>query len=160
MTTNWMTTRIRKITRPMTSEPPTTKWPNAAMTSPAYPPPRTRRVEATLRPSRNSVAISSSDGKIEKSSGRLTYIDVSRITSDPTMLTTISMSSSTGGSGTTSSMTIPTTPAGTARPAMFRFLLCCCGMGSSGMRCGSGQRRVGAHRVRASRSPSGATSGL
>ncbi len=35
MTTNWMTTRIRKITRPMTSEPPTTKWPNAAMTSPA-----------------------------------------------------------------------------------------------------------------------------
>ena len=35
MTTNWMTTRIRKMTRPTTSEPPTTKCPNASMTLPA-----------------------------------------------------------------------------------------------------------------------------
>ena len=32
ITANWMTTRIRKITRPMTSEPPTTMWPNASIT--------------------------------------------------------------------------------------------------------------------------------
>jgi hypothetical protein len=32
ITTNWITTRIMKITSPMTSEPPTTKCPNASMT--------------------------------------------------------------------------------------------------------------------------------
>ena len=35
MTANWMTTRIRKMTRPMTSDPPTTKCPNESMTLPA-----------------------------------------------------------------------------------------------------------------------------
>ena len=35
MTTNWMTTRITKITSPTTSEPPTTKWPKASITLPA-----------------------------------------------------------------------------------------------------------------------------
>ena len=66
----------------MTSEPPTTKWPNASMTWPAKPSRRTSRVDATFRPSRNSVNTRSSDGKTEKSSGRFTYIAVSRITSD------------------------------------------------------------------------------
>ena len=35
MTTNWMTSRITKTTRPTTSEPPTTKWPKVSMTLPA-----------------------------------------------------------------------------------------------------------------------------
>ena len=34
-TVSWMTTRIAKTTRPMTSEPPMTMWPNASMTWPA-----------------------------------------------------------------------------------------------------------------------------
>ncbi len=35
MTTNWMTTRMRKITIPITSEPEMTKCPKASMTLPA-----------------------------------------------------------------------------------------------------------------------------
>ncbi|CPU64738.1 Uncharacterised protein [Mycobacteroides abscessus] len=35
ITRNWMTTRMRNTTMPMTRFPSTTMWPNAPMTSPA-----------------------------------------------------------------------------------------------------------------------------
>ena len=35
MTTNWMTMRMRKTTRPTTRLPPTTKWPKLSITAPA-----------------------------------------------------------------------------------------------------------------------------
>ena len=69
ITTNWITTRIRKTMRPTTTLPPTTKLPNAEMTSPASPCSRIRRVPEMFRPSRKSVATSSSDGKTENWSG-------------------------------------------------------------------------------------------
>ena len=52
MTTNWITTRIRKTTRPTTTLPPTTNEPNAWMTLPASPCSRISRVTLTLIASR------------------------------------------------------------------------------------------------------------
>ena len=114
MTANWMTTRIRKITRPITREPPTTKWPKASMTSPAYPSRSTRRVEATFRPRRNRVSTRTRLGKIDRSSGLVMKRVVMSTSSDMTMLTLMSTSSSAGGNGTTSSMMMPTTRMGAA----------------------------------------------
>src|SRR3954471_4335804 len=54
------------------------------------------------------------EGKIEKSSGRLMFIDTSRISSDAVMLKPRSRSSTAAGSGTTSIRTMETTPMGTA----------------------------------------------
>ena len=64
--------------------------------------------------SRNSVATSSSDGKLEKSSGRRTYIDTSTTSTAPVMLQAISRSSTADGIGTTIMTTMATTPIGTA----------------------------------------------
>src|SRR5271170_4432352 len=47
-TTNWITTRIRKITRPTTTLPLTTNCPKAFTTLPASPVVRIRRVTDTL----------------------------------------------------------------------------------------------------------------
>src|SRR3954465_13949534 len=65
MTTNWMTTRITKITSPTTSDPPTTKWPKDSITLPAKPSSSTSRGALTLSASRNMGAISSRDGTTE-----------------------------------------------------------------------------------------------
>ncbi len=122
-TTNWMTTRIRNTTAPMIKEPPTVTLPNASITCPAKPCPSTNRVDATLSPSRNRVATSSSDGNTEKSRGFFTNMLVSRIRSASRMLQTIRKSSSGAGSGTTRSRTIPTMPTGTDSRANLLFFM-------------------------------------
>ncbi len=63
--------------------------------------------------------MSSSDGNTEKSSGFLTNIVVSRITSANMMFTMMRTSSRNAGTGTTSSRTMPTMPRGTARADRF-----------------------------------------
>ena len=80
-------------------------------------------MEATLRPSRNSVATSSSEGKTEKSSGFFTNMLVSSTRSASRMLQTIRKSSSGAGTGTTSSSTMPTMPMGTASRASLLFMM-------------------------------------
>ena len=67
-TTKLMTVRMRKTTRPTRTLPSTTKRPNASTTEPAEPCPsppwsRMRRVVATLRLRRSSVAMSTNAGK-------------------------------------------------------------------------------------------------
>jgi hypothetical protein len=58
-----------------------------------------RRVVATLRPRRNSVVMSSSDGKTEKSRGFSRLSDTSRISTEIPMLNASRMSSAKAGSG-------------------------------------------------------------
>ncbi len=70
-TTSWMTSRIRNTTTPTTKLPPTTNCPKVSMTLPPVPVSRIRRVEATLRPRRSRVVISSRLGKALNSSGSL-----------------------------------------------------------------------------------------
>ena len=115
ITTNWMTTRIRKTTRPTSTLPPTTNAPNAWITPPASPCSRISRVTLTLIASRNSVVSSSSDGKAAKSSARGTYIVVIRMTRADPMLTVISRSSSGAGSGTSIITTTSTTASAASR---------------------------------------------
>jgi hypothetical protein len=66
-----------------------------------------------LSASRKSVRTRITAGNAAKSSGRLTNIAVSRISSERLMLNASSRSSITAGSGTTSMTTIITTPMGT-----------------------------------------------
>ena len=113
ITMNWITIRIRKMTRPTTIEPPTTKWPKLSMTLPANPWSRTSRVALTFRASRNMVAISRRLGKTLKSSGFCTYMLIRRMVTPPVMFTARSMSRTTVGSGTTIITTTATTAAGT-----------------------------------------------
>ncbi len=115
MTTNWMTSRIANTIRPTISEPPTTKWPKVSITLPAYPSRSTSRVALTLSARRNRVITRMTAGKAEKSSGRCTNIAVSRISSAPMMLSAISRSRTTAGSGTTSITTMKTMPIGHAQ---------------------------------------------
>ena len=68
-TTYWTTTRMKNTTRPTTKLPPTAKEPTAPITSPAFASVRISRVAATLSDSRKSVAMSSSEGKVENSTG-------------------------------------------------------------------------------------------
>ena len=69
-TTYWTTTRMKKTTRPTTKLPCTANVPIAAITSPALASVRISRVAATFSDSRKRVATSSSDGKVENSTGR------------------------------------------------------------------------------------------
>jgi hypothetical protein len=74
ITTKFTITRIENTMMPMTKLPPITKWPKAWITWPAASVPscplaRIRRVDARFRASRNMVAISSTVGKEENSSG-------------------------------------------------------------------------------------------
>ena len=119
MTTNWMTMRIRKMTRPTTTLPPTTKLPNASTTWPASPSSRMSRVTETLIARRNSVVSSSSDGndgevqrarQVERrDDDRQRDRDVQRD----------ERSSSTGGSGTISITTTRTTTPAATRSVYF-----------------------------------------
>jgi hypothetical protein len=74
MTTKFTITRMVKTMMPMTKLPPMTKWPKASMTWPAasvpsWPRAKISRVEARLSASRSIVAISSTVGNAENSSG-------------------------------------------------------------------------------------------
>ncbi len=110
MTTNWMITRIRKMTQPTRRSPPTTKWPKASITLPADACSRTRRVDEMLSARRKSVVSSSREGRTEKSSGRRTYIASSRIVSDTVRFSDSSISSSAGGRGISIIPMRPITP--------------------------------------------------
>ena len=67
------------------------------------------RVVDTFSPNRNSVVISSRDGKIEKSRASATVMVITRINMDREMLTTSSTSSRIVGRGTTINRTTMTT---------------------------------------------------
>ena len=87
MTTKFTITRMVKTMMPMTKLPLITKLPNASMTWPAadvpsWPCARIRRVEARLSASRSMVAISSTVGKAENSSGVWMNSAVIRISTD------------------------------------------------------------------------------
>ncbi len=104
MTTKFTITRIVKTMMPMTKLPPITKWPNASMTWPAaavpsWPCARMSRVEARLSASRSIVAISSTVGKAENSSGAWMNSDVIRISTENVIEMASEKSSSSGGSG-------------------------------------------------------------
>src|ERR1700691_4512913 len=110
-----MTTRIRKMTRPTTTLPPTTNEPKAFTTLPASPVVRIRRVTDTLIARRNIVVSSSRLGKEAKSSALPRYIVATTIVSAAEMVSVISRSGSAGGSGTTSIVTTQTTATAASR---------------------------------------------
>ena len=98
-----------------------TNSPNDSITWPAAPVPvwpciSTTRVEATFSASRNSVAISSTDGKIAKSSGLRTVNTATVIISDSAMLKVNSRSSAKAGSGSTTMASSASTATGMPRP--------------------------------------------
>jgi hypothetical protein len=76
----------------------------------------TTRVEATFSASRSIVAISSTDGKIAKSSGLRIENTEMTISSDSAMLKVNSTSSASGGSGTTIIASIASRATGTPTP--------------------------------------------
>src|SRR3954469_25309424 len=87
ITTKFTVTRIAKMIRPMTKSPPMTNFEKPATTwpaafSPSPPRDRMRRVVATLSASRRIVAISSTVGKAEKSSGRWIHRATMRISAE------------------------------------------------------------------------------
>ena len=113
-TTNWITIKMRKMTRPTTSDPPMTKLPKASTTWPAYPCTRTCRVMLTLRPSRKRVATRRRAGNVAKSKGRRTYMVARRIVRAAAMLQMMRRSSRNGGSGMISITITMSTAIGTA----------------------------------------------
>ena len=115
MTMKLITTRIAKITMPMTKLPATMKREKPSITPPAAPDPvwpceRISRVEATFSDSRRSVTTSSSVGKALNSSGvRIQSATISTRTETDSE-SARPRSSSTGGSGTKSTARISVTP--------------------------------------------------
>ena len=94
MTTKFTMIRIAKTMTPMTKLPPMTKWPNASMTWPAaavpsWPRARMSRVEARFSARRSIVAMRSTVGKDENSSGSSMNSEVIRISTE-TMIETAS----------------------------------------------------------------------
>ena len=87
-------------------------WP--APSVPSWPWPRISRVEARLRPSRNSVVTRSTVGKAVNSSGFLIISEVIRIRTALVIESESRMSSRNGGIGRIRRTMIPTTPM--ARP--------------------------------------------
>lgn len=77
------------------------------------------RVVDTFRASLNSVVISSSAGKIEKSSASFVFIAIKRMMSATDMLITSRTSIRKVGTGMTIIMTMPITPTKTARSLSF-----------------------------------------
>ncbi len=119
MTTKFTITRMVNTMMPMTKLPPITKLPNASMTWPAalvpsWPCARIRRVEARLSARRSMVAISSTVGKAENSSGAWMKSDVIRISTEKMIEMASEKSSSSGGSGRISTTRMVSTPM--ARP--------------------------------------------
>ena len=104
MTTKLTITRMVKTMMPMMKFPAMTKLPNAWITWPAasvpsWPRARMRRVEARLSASRNMVAISSTVGKAENSSGAWMNRDVIRISTEKVIEMASAKSSRSDGSG-------------------------------------------------------------
>ena len=85
-------------------------WPKAKMTLPASPPkPRMRRVVDTFNPNRNSVVMSSRDGKMENSRASEMVMVIIKIRMDNEILTTSSTSRRLLGSGMMRNRTMTTT---------------------------------------------------
>ena len=119
MTTKFTITRIVNTMMPITKLPLITKLPNASMTWPAAAVPscpcaRIRRVEARLSASRSMVAISSTVGKAENSSGAWMNSAVIRISTDRMIEIASARSSRIGGSGRISTTRIAITPIASA----------------------------------------------
>ena len=115
MTTKFTITRIVKTMMPMTKLPPITKLPKAWITWPAASVPscpraRMSRVEARLSASRSMVAISSTVGKAENSSGAWMNSAVIRISTDRMIDMASAISSSGAGSGRIRTTRIAITP--------------------------------------------------
>ena len=120
MTTKFTITRIVNTMMPMTKLPLMTKLPNASMTWPAAAVPscpcaRIRRVDARLSASRSIVAISSTVGNDENSSGAWMNSAVIRISTDRMMEIASAKSSSSGGSGRIRTIRMVKTPIASAR---------------------------------------------
>jgi hypothetical protein len=81
---------------------------------PSWPRPRISRTEATFRPSRNSVATSSTVGKAVNSNGFLISSAVIRISTALVIEIDSRMSSANAGTGRISSTMTPTTPSASA----------------------------------------------
>ena len=109
MTTKFTTTRIEKTMTPMMKLPLITKLPKAAMTwpaafTPSWPCARMMRVEARLSARRSIVAISSTVGKVENSSGFWMNSATIRMRIDSVIEIARLKSSSQGGIGRMSTM--------------------------------------------------------
>jgi hypothetical protein len=76
---------------------------------PSLPWSKIKRVEATLRDSRNKVTSSKMEGKADNSKGLRVYIEARRMISAKVILNEMSRSSSMDGSGITIKARIPTT---------------------------------------------------
>src|SRR3954447_24498311 len=120
MTTNWMTTMIRKITMPTTTLPPTTNLPKAWITLPASPCSRISLVTEMLIASRKSVVNSSSDGNDDSSSASSVYIETMTRISATVMFNVMKTSSSMSGSGRIIITTTATTATAVERSECFR----------------------------------------
>ncbi len=119
MTTKFTITRIANTMMPITKLPLITKLPNASITCPAAvvpscPRDRMRRVEARLSDSRSMVAISSTVGKAENSSGVWMNRAVIRISTDRMIEIASAMSSRGAGSGRIRTTRIAITPIASA----------------------------------------------
>ena len=115
MTTKFTITRMANTMMPITKLPLITKLPKAWMTWPAasvpsWPRDRIRRVEARLSDSRSMVAISSTVGKAENSSGVWMNSAVIRISTEKVIEIASAQSSSSGGSGRISTTRMVSTP--------------------------------------------------
>ena len=124
MTTKLTITRMVKTMMPMMKFPAMTKLPNAWITWPAasvpsWPRARMRRVEARLSASRNMVAISSTVGKAENSSGAWMNRDVIRISTEKVIEMASAKSSRSDGSGRMRTTRMAMTP--TASPRSLRL---------------------------------------
>ena len=120
MTTKFTITRIVNTMMPITKLPLITKLPNASITWPAaavpsWPCERMRRVEARLSASRSMVAISSTVGKEENSSGVWMNKAVIMISTEMMIEMARNRSRTTGGSGRMRTTRIVITPMASAR---------------------------------------------
>ena len=125
ITTKFTITRMVNTMMPMTKLPLITKLPNASMTWPAAAVPscpraRMSRVEARLSASRSMVAIRSTVGKAENSSGVWMNSAVIRISTERMIEMASAMSSSIGGSGRIRITRIAITPTASAMSARLR----------------------------------------
>src|SRR6185312_3574311 len=113
-----MAINTRKTTAPITKLPPTTKFPNDSITSPAalvpvLPSNKIKRDDEMFNASRNRVISSSVVGNTLNSDGFVMYIADSNITTETVMFAEISTSSSAAGKGVIIASTIPSTAIGT-----------------------------------------------
>jgi hypothetical protein len=124
ITTKFTMIRIAKTITPITKLPPITKCPKASMTWPAAAVPscpraRMSRVEARLSASLSIVAMRSTVGKDENSSGSSMNSEVIRISTERMIESANSRSRRSGGNGKTSTTRMPMTPIASSRSERF-----------------------------------------